>query len=211
MQNWLPQSSFVYPWAPGLKTYVQPKYSVRKKNPTRPLLVTKPKHEPQMVLSVQRVLPPGKGSEQVKSTVSRAAEVCGGWWWGGWFPAHQRAAFPLVGGASHPLPSLEADIIAESPPWGPQAAGRWTAVASHPLGEPSCYHHLLHQSSAQWGRRPSGRSPGSHGSGETQFYPSLWWQQRSRDKNELGMLYYGSIKHECILPSLRSISIYKQK
>lgn len=83
MQNWLPQSSFVYPWAPGLKTYVQPKSSVRKKNPTRPLLVTKPKCEPQMVLSVQRVLPPGKGAEQVKSTVSRAAEVCGGWWWGG--------------------------------------------------------------------------------------------------------------------------------
>lgn len=42
----------------------------------------------------------------------------------GWFPAHQRAAFPLVGGASHPLPSPEADIIAGSPPWGPQAAGR---------------------------------------------------------------------------------------
>lgn len=72
-----------------------------------------------MVLSVQRVLPPGKGVEQVQSTVSRAAGDGGGW-----LPAHQRAALPLAGGASHPLPSPEADIIAGSPPWGPQAAGR---------------------------------------------------------------------------------------
>lgn len=68
---------------------------------------------------------------------------------GGWFPAHQRAAFALVGGASHSLPSPEADIIAGSPPWGPRAAGRRTAVASHPLGGPGCHRRPLHQSSAQ--------------------------------------------------------------
>lgn len=140
-----------------------------------------------------------------------------GVWWqlmvGGWFPAHQRAAFPLVGGASHPIPSPEADIIAGSPPWGPRAAGRWTAVAFHPLGEPGCCHHLLHQSSAQWGQRPSGRSPGFHGSGETQFYPSLWWQKgrKEREKSKLWMLFYGSVKHLSIFLSLRYVTGHKYK
>lgn len=76
-----------------------------------------------MVLSVQRVLPPGKGMSRSRAQ-SPGQQVDGGCWWGGCFPAHQRAALLLAGGASHALPSLEADIIAGSPPWGPQAVGR---------------------------------------------------------------------------------------
>lgn len=137
-----------------------------------------------------------------------------GVWWlmvGGWFPPHQRTALPLVGGASHPIPFPEADIIAGSPPWGPQAAGRWTAVAFHPLGEPGCYHHLLHQSSAQWGRRPSGRSPGSHGSEETQFYPSLWWEEGRRQSKLAQALSYGSVEHLPMFLSQRYVAVYKHK
>lgn len=40
--KWLPQSSFVYPWAPGLKTCVQPEYSVRKKTQHVPFLSQNP-------------------------------------------------------------------------------------------------------------------------------------------------------------------------
>lgn len=75
-----------------------------------------------MLLSVQRV-PSREGDDQVRAQ-SPGQQVYGSCWWGGCFPAHQRAALPLAGGASHALPSPEADIIAGSPPWGPRAVGR---------------------------------------------------------------------------------------
>jgi hypothetical protein len=78
-----------------------------------------------MVLSVQRALAPSReGDEQVESTVS-GQQVCGAA--GGvaaLLPTRRLLLSLLAAGASRALPSPEADIIAGSPPWGPQAAGR---------------------------------------------------------------------------------------
>lgn len=58
-------------------------------------------------------------------------------------------------------------LIAGSLPWGPPAGGRGTAGWPDPPAGQDCYPPLPPQSSAQWDRRPSGRSPGCRGSGGT--------------------------------------------
>lgn len=72
-----------------------------------------------------------------------------------------------------PQKTCSAHVIAGSLPWGPLAAGRWTAAGSHLPGEPNWSHRPQYQNSAQSGQRPSGRSLDFHGSEGTLFYPSL--------------------------------------
>lgn len=79
--------------------------------------------------------------------------------------------FPSKGGSSSP--QLHTLVIAGNLPWGPRAAGKWTAAELHPLGGPEWSHHPQCQSSVRTSRRPSGRSLGFRGSGETLFYPGL--------------------------------------
>lgn len=63
--------------------------------------------------------------------------------------------------------------IAGSPPWGPPAGGKDTAGWPGPPEGLDCCPPLPPQSSARWGQRPSGRSPGCRGSAGTQSCPDL--------------------------------------
>lgn len=83
------------PLGSWVKDMCAAKIVCKEENPTRPLLVTKPQCEPQMVLCVQRVFPPGKGGAGREHSLQHSRGV----WWltvGGWLPAHQRAALLLM-------------------------------------------------------------------------------------------------------------------
>lgn len=74
-----------------------------------------------------------------------------------------------VGGA----PLEQMGLIAGSPPSVPPAGGTGTAGWPGPPEELCCCPRPPLQSSAQSDRKPSGRSPGCHGSGGIQSCPDL--------------------------------------
>lgn len=75
-------------------------------------------------------------------------------------------------------PREEMGLIAGSPPSVPPAEGTGTVGWPGPPGELCCCPRPPLQSSAQSDRKPSGRSPGCHGSGGTQSCPDLAKQVR---------------------------------